>query len=240
MPRTVIDRELPSREASDLLTLAFDLVEKELLPRASSAEAAEEFPRDVFAQLGALGLLGLPYPEEFGGVRPAGDGVPADARGTRKGLAHRRSRNQRPRAVLSRPSGIRRRGAEATLASRHAGRRDARRLLPVRTAGRIRSGGDADHRDAGRRRLPAQRRQGVDHPRVGGRLLPRARPHRRRRRPGDQRVPGPRRHRMASLPGPPNARWACGARRPLRCTSPMRGWMRIGCSGSKARGSWWP
>jgi alkylation response protein AidB-like acyl-CoA dehydrogenase len=67
MPRTVIDRELPSREASDLLTLAFDLVEKELLPRASSAEAAEEFPRDVFAQLGALGLLGLPYPEEFGG-----------------------------------------------------------------------------------------------------------------------------------------------------------------------------
>jgi alkylation response protein AidB-like acyl-CoA dehydrogenase len=47
--------------------LTTDLVQRELLPRASAAEVAEEFPRDVFTELGGLGLLSLPYPPEFGG-----------------------------------------------------------------------------------------------------------------------------------------------------------------------------
>jgi alkylation response protein AidB-like acyl-CoA dehydrogenase len=67
MTGTVVDRELPSAEAADLLELTRDLVTRELAPRADKAEAAHSFPRDVIAHLGELGLLSLPYPEEFGG-----------------------------------------------------------------------------------------------------------------------------------------------------------------------------
>ena len=63
----VIDRELPSSEAVDLLDLVRDLVQRELAPRADKAEATGSFPREVFAQLGELGLLSLPYPQRFGG-----------------------------------------------------------------------------------------------------------------------------------------------------------------------------
>lgn len=60
-------RVLPSEEAVDLLRLVRDLATKELLPKAAEAEAAGRFPREVFALLGETGLLGLPYPEEYGG-----------------------------------------------------------------------------------------------------------------------------------------------------------------------------
>ncbi|NYG59830.1 hypothetical protein BJ980_002753 [Nocardioides daedukensis] len=60
-------RILPTEEAADLLKLVRDLATRELLPRVAEAEATEAFPRDVFTLLGRTGLLGLPYPEEFGG-----------------------------------------------------------------------------------------------------------------------------------------------------------------------------
>jgi len=60
-------RYLPSDEAVDLLKLVRDLATRELLPRASAAEADETFPRDVFTMLGRTGLLGLPFAEEHGG-----------------------------------------------------------------------------------------------------------------------------------------------------------------------------
>jgi alkylation response protein AidB-like acyl-CoA dehydrogenase len=60
-------RLLPTDEATDLLKLVRDLAARELLPRAAEAEREESFPRDVFALLGRAGLLGLPYPEEYGG-----------------------------------------------------------------------------------------------------------------------------------------------------------------------------
>ena len=60
-------RVLPSEEATDLLKLVRDLATRELLPRAATAEREERFPRDVFRTLGRAGLLGLPYPEEYGG-----------------------------------------------------------------------------------------------------------------------------------------------------------------------------
>ena len=44
-------------------------VEKELNPNVPAWEAAETYPaHEVFAKLGALGLLGLKYPEEYGGA----------------------------------------------------------------------------------------------------------------------------------------------------------------------------
>ena len=44
-----------------------DVATSELAPRAAQAEADSDFPRDVFAKLGELGLLAMPYPEEWGG-----------------------------------------------------------------------------------------------------------------------------------------------------------------------------
>jgi alkylation response protein AidB-like acyl-CoA dehydrogenase len=67
MTGTVVDRELPTTEAADLLEMTRELVSRELRPRADKAEAACSFPRDLFSQLGELGLLSLPYPEQFGG-----------------------------------------------------------------------------------------------------------------------------------------------------------------------------
>lgn len=67
MPAVVIDRELPDRQAADLIDLVRDLTQRELAPRAQQAEATGTFPRELLAQLGDLGLLSLPFPEEFGG-----------------------------------------------------------------------------------------------------------------------------------------------------------------------------
>jgi alkylation response protein AidB-like acyl-CoA dehydrogenase len=60
-------RVLPTEEARDLLQLTRDLVTRELLPKVAEAEQTETFPRDVFRILGRAGLLGLPYPEQYGG-----------------------------------------------------------------------------------------------------------------------------------------------------------------------------
>ena len=63
----VIDRELPSEEAADLLALTRDLVRGELLPQVNAAESDGDFPRQVFTTLGEAGLLSLPYPDRWGG-----------------------------------------------------------------------------------------------------------------------------------------------------------------------------
>jgi len=60
-------RVLPTDEATDLVRLVRELADKELLPRVAEAERTETFPRDVFTLLGRAGVLGLPYPEEYGG-----------------------------------------------------------------------------------------------------------------------------------------------------------------------------
>lgn len=44
-----------------------DFAEKEIAPRAADIDKTDEFPADVFAKMAAQGLLGLPYPEEYGG-----------------------------------------------------------------------------------------------------------------------------------------------------------------------------
>ena len=44
-------------------------IEREVNPHVPAWEKAEEFPsHELFKKLGDLGLLGLKYPEEFGGA----------------------------------------------------------------------------------------------------------------------------------------------------------------------------
>ncbi|MEU2724167.1 acyl-CoA dehydrogenase family protein [Streptomyces smyrnaeus] len=62
-----VERELPTDEARDLLGLVRDLVQREIKPVAAEQEAAGVFPRETFRLLSEAGLLGLPYPEEYGG-----------------------------------------------------------------------------------------------------------------------------------------------------------------------------
>ncbi|MDQ1705521.1 MAG: hypothetical protein QOF18_1887 [Frankiaceae bacterium] len=63
----VVDRELPSDEARELLALTRQLASEELAPRAAEFEERGECPRELFRTIGRAGLLGLAYPEEHGG-----------------------------------------------------------------------------------------------------------------------------------------------------------------------------
>ncbi|MEU9700484.1 acyl-CoA dehydrogenase family protein [Streptomyces sp. NPDC047981] len=62
-----VDRLLPTPEAADLIALTREIADKELSSRVDEHEAAETYPEGLFATLGRAGLLGLAYPEEFGG-----------------------------------------------------------------------------------------------------------------------------------------------------------------------------
>lgn len=60
-------RLLPTDEATELLRLTQDIAERELASRVDGFEARAEFPRAVLRTLGRAGLLGLPFPERYGG-----------------------------------------------------------------------------------------------------------------------------------------------------------------------------
>ena len=137
-------RVLPTDETADLLRLVRQIATDELAPRSAAAEADSAFPRDVFLMLGRTGLLGLPYPEEYGGGgvpyevylqvleeigavwASVGVGVSVHALSC-FGLVTRGTEEQKQR-----------------VAAGHARRRAARRVLPLRAARRLRPGRDAD------------------------------------------------------------------------------------------------
>ncbi|MFD8998330.1 acyl-CoA dehydrogenase family protein [Streptomyces abikoensis] len=62
-----VERQLPTEESRDLISLVRDLTQREIAPTAAEEEDAGHFPREVFGLLSASGLLALPYAEEFGG-----------------------------------------------------------------------------------------------------------------------------------------------------------------------------
>jgi alkylation response protein AidB-like acyl-CoA dehydrogenase len=61
------ERLLPTTEAEDLLKLAREIATEEFAPIAARHEEEAIFPREQFRLLGRTGLLGLPYPERWGG-----------------------------------------------------------------------------------------------------------------------------------------------------------------------------
>lgn len=44
-----------------------EFAEREIAPRAEEIDATDRFPDDLFRRMGALGILGMPFPEEYGG-----------------------------------------------------------------------------------------------------------------------------------------------------------------------------
>jgi alkylation response protein AidB-like acyl-CoA dehydrogenase len=63
-----VDRLVPTREGADVIELVREIAQAELAPRAAADEAASRFPRDAFTLLGRAGVLGMPYPEKYGGA----------------------------------------------------------------------------------------------------------------------------------------------------------------------------
>ncbi len=62
-----VDRLLPTPEAHDLLDLVREFADRELAPIVDESERHEVYPDGLFAKLGEVGLLGLPYSEDYDG-----------------------------------------------------------------------------------------------------------------------------------------------------------------------------
>jgi butyryl-CoA dehydrogenase len=54
-------------EQEDIRKLVREFAAKELAPTAAERDEKEYFPRELFDEMGRMGFLGLPYPEEYGG-----------------------------------------------------------------------------------------------------------------------------------------------------------------------------
>ena len=58
---------MPDNESRMLIDMVRDFANNVMRPQVDEMEANSELPREVFRQLGELGLLSLAYPEEYGG-----------------------------------------------------------------------------------------------------------------------------------------------------------------------------
>ena len=57
-----------SAEQKQIRDTVADVVDSEVVPRAGEIDARDEFPADLIEQLGELSLMGMPFPEEYGGA----------------------------------------------------------------------------------------------------------------------------------------------------------------------------
>lgn len=55
-------------EQQDIRKMVREFAEKTLAPTAAERDEKELFVREIFDQIGELGIMGLPYPEEYGGA----------------------------------------------------------------------------------------------------------------------------------------------------------------------------
>jgi butyryl-CoA dehydrogenase len=61
-----MDFEL-TEEQQMIRRMVRDFAEKEIAPRAEEIDETDQFPENLFRRMGELGILGLPFPEEYGG-----------------------------------------------------------------------------------------------------------------------------------------------------------------------------
>ncbi len=59
---------LLSEEHHQVRAMARKFADEVVAPRARDLDENEEFPADIVKQMGALGFMGLPYPEQYGGA----------------------------------------------------------------------------------------------------------------------------------------------------------------------------
>jgi alkylation response protein AidB-like acyl-CoA dehydrogenase len=59
--------DLPE-EHTALRSTVRDFAEREIAPRAEELDRTKSFPYEIVRQLGELGLMGIPFPEEYGGA----------------------------------------------------------------------------------------------------------------------------------------------------------------------------
>ena len=163
--------------------------------------------------LGRAGLLGLPYAEEYGGGGQPLRGLPAGARGARRAPGSSVGVGVSVHTLSCFPLAAYGTDEQRdALAARHARRRAARRLLPVRAAVRLRRRRAATTGGAATATTTSSRHQGVDHPRRRGRLLHADGAHRPTTAPrGISCLLADARHRRAVGRAARSGRWAATA-----------------------------
>jgi acyl-CoA dehydrogenase len=58
----------PTAEQRQIREMVTEFVDEEVVPRASEIDHEDEFPHDLVDELAELGLMGMPFPEEYGGA----------------------------------------------------------------------------------------------------------------------------------------------------------------------------
>src|SRR5699024_2762842 len=56
-----------TKEQAMIKKMVKDFAQEVIKPRAITIDKEAEFPVDIFEQMGDLGLLGIPFPEKYGG-----------------------------------------------------------------------------------------------------------------------------------------------------------------------------
>ena len=143
-----------------------EFAEQEIAPVAEELDRTKAFPYEIVRRLGELDLMGIPFPEEYGGARRRLAGLRARGRGAR---ARRLvGRDHAVRAHVARHPAdlpVRLRGAEAGVAAAAVRGRAARGVRADRARGGLGRRQHADARRARGRRVGDQRRQAVHHQR---------------------------------------------------------------------------
>jgi alkylation response protein AidB-like acyl-CoA dehydrogenase len=57
-----------SQEQKQIRDMVSEFVDNEVVPRAKEIDETDEFPADLVAEMADLGLMGMPFPEEYGGA----------------------------------------------------------------------------------------------------------------------------------------------------------------------------
>jgi len=55
-------------EQRQIREMVAEFVDEEIVPRAAEIDETDEFPHDLVGEMADLGLLGMPFPEEYGGA----------------------------------------------------------------------------------------------------------------------------------------------------------------------------
>ena len=208
---------------------------------AEELDREKRFPYEIVAKLGELGLMGIPFPEEYGG-------------GGADTLSYAIAVEELARIDSSVAITMAAHTSLGTMPIHLWGTAEQKeewlpRALPRRAAGRVRADRargrigrrqHAHHRAARGRRLGDQRHQAVHHQR-GDRHLGLRDDHRRDRRleraPRDLEHHRPERHARIRRPASPTGRWAGTPPTRGRCRSRTRACRSRTCSARRATAS---